>query len=70
MVIQSTSVSELFSWKERIIFMKINIYCHDEKDLESLRYHAKATDEEIEYDIDEEIDEVVSYTVLEDDENA
>lgn len=42
----------------------------DEKDLESLRYHAKATDEEIEYDIDEEIDEVVSYTVLEDDENA
>ena len=42
----------------------------DEKDLESLRYHAKSTDEEIEYDIDEEIDEVVSYTVLEDDENA
>lgn len=42
----------------------------DEKDLESLRYHAKATDEEIKYDIDEEIDEVVSYTVLEDDENA
>lgn len=42
----------------------------DEKDLESLRYHAKATDKEIEYDIDEEIDEVVSYTVLEDDENA
>ncbi len=25
----------------------------DEKDLESLKYHAKATDEEIEYDIDE-----------------